>query len=419
MKKAFLLFAVLIVSIGTVWSQTNVATSTISSSSKSVSFSGITPLDELNHSDIAEAYPWISDDGLTLYYVSGDFSAGQMKVVHRNSLTEKFGEPKTLFPSFDDQLGCWLNQNQTNIFFVQRGHLYQASRTSVNEGFSTPKEVNLDFKGHDNEFFSGPSLTENMDELYLYYSGDVTKIIQFKKTANNNYELVGTLPFPTGMDVRPGQLAQNGTMFFTSVANNDETSYSFCTVTRAKIGDKWNRMTKVGGMNSNMRTFNQSALNSKADILVCVEAASNSWANNDLYIAYGSDVAPITNNPDKVLVNTIEEPKNDVINLSIPVPVADKVSPTIADVITTTDLKIYPNPTVSIASIQFSLANDADINIIVTDLSGKEILNLAQGILTAGMQQVSIDMNTFTAGVYFVSVKCGTNLIGSGQVVKQ
>ena len=102
MKKVFLPAVFLFTSMNISLSQTNESFT----QSKAISFNQLSAISELNHDDLAEAYPWISDDGLTLYYVGGDFSNGRLQVVHRSSINEKFGEPKIILSNFDLNVIC-------------------------------------------------------------------------------------------------------------------------------------------------------------------------------------------------------------------------------------------------------------------------------------------------------------------------
>jgi len=378
-------------------------------------FNKVTSLSELNHSGLAEAYPWISDDGLTLYYVSEESAnVNQLVCVSRKTLQSAFGHKSVLFPDMKDVLGCWLNKTQTEIYFVERGHLFHAQRSMANQDFQAPVEITLDFGTMERGFFSGPSLTESQNELYLYYSGDGnTRILQFARNTKNHYSFKGELPFPAGINVRPGQITKDGKVFFTSV-ENDANSYSFFTLSRPAIGGAWGRMNRVGGDVNNSRTFNQCSLNANGTILVCVEAINNSWTENDLYIAY-ADLLP--NTPDPVTAqadSTIQQADQLSIVIDEPQKVSDH------PVVSTAPVKIFPNPTDADAFIQFSLPQDADLTVSVMDLSGQLMSSVQTGTLNAGVQSLQLPLRALAQGTYLVFVRDkNLQLLAQGKVVRQ
>jgi len=73
------------------------------------------------------------------------------------------------------------------------------------------------------------------------------------------------------------------------------------------------------------------------------------------------------------------------------------------------NLNIFPNPVSGISTLQFELPETVEnVNIVAYDMVGKQVAALYKGTLTAGMQNISIDRNTFgAAGVYFIKVTLG------------
>ena len=69
------------------------------------------------------------------------------------------------------------------------------------------------------------------------------------------------------------------------------------------------------------------------------------------------------------------------------------------------NLNIYPNPTTENATIDFELVNDTDVEIVVTDLSGKVMTAQHLGRLNGGQQTTTVDASSFANGIYFVTIK--------------
>jgi len=69
------------------------------------------------------------------------------------------------------------------------------------------------------------------------------------------------------------------------------------------------------------------------------------------------------------------------------------------------NLNIYPNPTSENATIDFELMNDTDVEVIVTDISGKVMSTQNLGRLNGGKQSANVDASAYANGIYFVTVK--------------
>lgn len=71
-------------------------------------------------------------------------------------------------------------------------------------------------------------------------------------------------------------------------------------------------------------------------------------------------------------------------------------------------LALYPNPTQNGANILVSLKQQADINLSVYDISGKEILS-KRTTASAGLNNFSLETNNLNNGLYFVKINDGKN----------
>jgi ELWxxDGT repeat protein len=64
------------------------------------------------------------------------------------------------------------------------------------------------------------------------------------------------------------------------------------------------------------------------------------------------------------------------------------------------DIKVFPNPTTSIATIQVNSKNDLQLGYAVTDITGKIVVRGDVKTYTAGTNNVTVDMTNLAAGVY-------------------
>jgi hypothetical protein len=79
-------------------------------------------------------------------------------------------------------------------------------------------------------------------------------------------------------------------------------------------------------------------------------------------------------------------------------------------------VSLFPNPTSSLLNIQFSLAKEQDVQLLVTDLTGKT-LSTESMKLNAGQQETEIDASAYPAGVYFAHLITDTGRISKKFVV--
>lgn len=88
-----------------------------------------------------------------------------------------------------------------------------------------------------------------------------------------------------------------------------------------------------------------------------------------------------------------------------------KVEPATTDKLIN-NVKVFYNPVAEQVTVNFKLGKQATVTIKVMDALGNEVVNLLNGRLDAGIQNLSLDGNgKLTAGVYFVRVSSGTETI--------
>ncbi|MBM3917291.1 MAG: T9SS type A sorting domain-containing protein [Sphingomonadales bacterium] len=69
-----------------------------------------------------------------------------------------------------------------------------------------------------------------------------------------------------------------------------------------------------------------------------------------------------------------------------------------------TQAVVMPNPTAAAATLRFELQNSADVNVVVTDVSGKVMQNTTLNQLPAGAQELTLASEQWAAGIYTVRV---------------
>jgi len=98
----------------------------------------------------------------------------------------------------------------------------------------------------------------------------------------------------------------------------------------------------------------------------------------------------------------------------VPVEVTTEDAPALSD---SPLLTVYPNPSVSVASVELTMAGAADANVVVFDVLGRWVAVLHDGPLGAGVHRLRLDAAALPAGVYVVRATAGNERVTRKLVV--
>lgn len=82
-------------------------------------------------------------------------------------------------------------------------------------------------------------------------------------------------------------------------------------------------------------------------------------------------------------------------------------------------VKAYPNPAKNQTTIQFELENNADVNLVLTDMSGKVVYSTEQSNVAAGKNQINVSTNGLSNGVYFYSFEANGNQVTEKLIINK
>ncbi len=71
------------------------------------------------------------------------------------------------------------------------------------------------------------------------------------------------------------------------------------------------------------------------------------------------------------------------------------------------DFNAYPNPASNFVNVQYSLIEDADVNIEVYNMLGSKVYAEQVGSRSNQIQQHTVDVSGLTDGLYFVTINAG------------
>lgn len=77
-----------------------------------------------------------------------------------------------------------------------------------------------------------------------------------------------------------------------------------------------------------------------------------------------------------------------------------------------------PNPANNSTKIAYEIKNASKVNISISDITGRVILNIDKGLQNSGYYSEEIDLSKFAAGTYFYTLKAGDSQKTKKMIVK-
>ncbi len=323
-------------------------------------------LSEINTAGVGDAYPWISSDGLRLYYING-FDAYNFALYYseRANVDSPFQTPTLVPINVVTPKSIWLSENELEAYvttFVSGGILFYYQRNSIVEPFGAPEEIFLN--GITLGSIAGASLNSTQTELILYAAG--YGVITFNRTSSNSFDYVGPLLSSSNLNTSAGQLSKDDLTYFLGI-NNAGFGASINQLERSTIADAFSSsaLQEISDLNEPLSFNIQPTMSSDLEWVVFVRNFDGIWAGNELYISH------------KVSLSVIENETNN-------------------------SFTVIPNPTSGKCTISkaTTLNSNEDYSIAIYDATGKLLLEQKRG--------TEIDLTDYAAGIYFAKITGGT-----------
>lgn len=90
---------------------------------------------------------------------------------------------------------------------------------------------------------------------------------------------------------------------------------------------------------------------------------------------------------------------------------SDAVVSNVSENVKNTSLNVYPNPVVNQAKISFEINAPEQMEVVLLDMTGKQVLEIANRNFSAGIHTLSFANQNLQNGVYFVNIKSGNQNI--------
>lgn len=77
-----------------------------------------------------------------------------------------------------------------------------------------------------------------------------------------------------------------------------------------------------------------------------------------------------------------------------------------------------PNPAKNNTEISIKLAENSNVNVVITNLMGQRVMEINKGMLTSGKHNISINTSNLASGIYFYTVTANNNSITKKMVIE-
>ncbi len=150
-------------------------------------YTAIRPLEEVNDPNVSDSYPWLSADGLRIYFTKQHGSKITFYVANRTATEGTFGKPVEMgitLPKVNNNMSCYLSSDEKEIYALSGEVIYYAARKTTKDKFGVPVEIaNTGATG----YLSGITLTDDASEMFVYNSVGFrnTQIIRFVNNAKD------------------------------------------------------------------------------------------------------------------------------------------------------------------------------------------------------------------------------------------
>ncbi|HTX88756.1 MAG TPA: T9SS type A sorting domain-containing protein [Bacteroidales bacterium] len=339
-------------------------------------YDSVRPLSEINDTANADAYPWISPDGLRLYYTHGSSFTHELMFTQRANVNSYFDTAQAFsIGNVSYPISIWLSADELDAYLSDGDGLYYAHRSSASSPFDPATPISL--SGISLSFIAGPSLNPSQDELFIYWNNDWGSegIVEFSRISASKFNYTRTLILPTGYSPGPGQLSKDGLTYFLS-ANDTTGNPALYQLTRATLADSFSVETflQIKGINDTVMINGLPSMSDSLKWVVFIRAVKNNWLANELYIAHKASPSSIFD----------QEEKHQLLSL-------------------------YPNPANSLISVKTGFKG----KLLILNIQGQQIL---QQDITA--PTTTIDVSSLPIGVCLIKL-VGEKGVQVGKFVKQ
>ncbi len=156
---------------------------------RSEKFTDVRKLDEINSEGQSDMHPWISADGLRLYFTKQNGDQIQFYQASRTNPDEEFISLNKLdieVPAVSNNMSCFFTNREKTVYIVSGNTIYRSEREDINEGFDKPEKI---AETDDSSYINGITMSANQKEMYIFNSQGF-KDISIQKYINEDKKSV-------------------------------------------------------------------------------------------------------------------------------------------------------------------------------------------------------------------------------------
>jgi hypothetical protein len=248
-------------------------------------YDSVRELSELNVPLEADAYPWLSSDGLRLYYTAYGNPSDMLVMAERVNTNSYFSAPVVMPLIAANPISFWLSTDELDLYFTDGMNFQYSHRSAIGATFDLPTIIDL--VGLPTGFVVGPSLNAAHDTLYILHADVTTTVMKFGRTTNTSFTYVSSLPALSNYEFGPGQLSKDELVYFTGARYNGgfERMYQ---LTRPTTSSPFLLTTfeEIEGINDTTSLNGQPSMSDGLEWVALVRAINDDWGYNDLFIAH-------------------------------------------------------------------------------------------------------------------------------------
>jgi hypothetical protein len=340
----------------------------------------------INKKGVTEAYPFLSADGLRLYFTSNrEGDHGRLFLSSRSSSDAAFGTPHVLSANLPNPFYCGtLTADERTLYLAKDGDIYVSKRARMSDEFGPPVEV----KGLVEGWKFAPGISPDGNELVvtttLEGSPDEVNVL-FRKNGMGQFQKVTVLVSPKGMNAGPAQFSKDGLTLYCSLEEENNKKEKLFLYHRSSLNDLFLDMEEMPAVLNIHSQCLQPTVNGDETQLAYV-VSNGGWDQDDI-----------------VLVSMAGR-KKDKLNGDLDV----------LQKINTSKTKIYPNPFQGNIVFELNETPAEGTRFVLYDISGHLV---RQEQLTRARSE--IQLNNVRGGSYIFHVlNREGKIISSGKLMK-
>lgn len=367
----------------------------------------------INKIKTADAYPWISEDGLRLYFSSSNnVDVTKIYISTRNSVNDVFGAPQVLSSRLQEGfIGAAFTNDELTMCAVSGGKLYLSTRASRDAEFPAFKVL----EGAANVYHLGPSFSPDGSELVVTVKISGKYSIRRYLRSGNYLKASDPINVPAGEEPGPGQLSKDGLSYYFTIKEKDgETIWRYSRPSTAEAFDKLEKVDNLGEWAKTLPNHLQPSINGDGSIIVFVTSAGRVWSDNEIGLI--NLAQPV----EKKVDNNVDfESSGTPIYLNFPLIdwsllTKNDTLAAVAEKKSVVTVNAYPNPFTSDFTIDISELPVAATTISIYNINGSMVKQ--QRIIN---KQSKVDLGKMSSGVYtFTVTTTAGELLSSGKLVK-